>query len=317
MRRLAVTALALCLVAAPALGQSVVVPLEDLDAQLGEALSTLERASADRARAEAELSGLADARAAAQRRVRDRARALYRMRHAGALPLAGGFSALLAHLGRSARLGRMLEHDLTSLAELRRRGDALTGEIARAETAGNEARDRVTRLESERRSAEIAGLEAALGASTFRDVVEHALGPSTGGSLVVRDTATSASDPAGAFESLRGTLTLPIASPNRITEEARDDGAALSFAASPGSRVRAASAGRVAYAGRHSAYGRLVILDHGGSYFTVYGGLGTIGVSVGDELPAGASIGVIDRDPLLFQVRRGTRALPPRAWLGL
>lgn len=316
-RSLVTVLLALGLVAAPAFGQSIPVPLADLDSQLGDALSTLERATADRARAEAELAGLADARASAQRRVRDRARALYRMRHAGALPLAGGFSALLAHLGRSARLNRMLEHDVASLAELRRRGDALTGEIARAETAGAEARDRATRLENERRSAEIAGLEAALGATTFRGVVEHALGPSAGGSLVVRDAVGASSDPAGAFESLRGTLTLPVATPGRITEESRDDGAALSFVAASGSRVRAASAGRVAYAGRHSAYGRLVIVDHGGSYFTVYGGLGTIGVSVGDELPAGAGIGTLDRDPLLFQVRRGTRALPPRAWLGL
>lgn len=304
---------------------SLVLSDPSIDTELSAALSTLEQASADRARAEAELSGLAEVRANAQRRVRERTRALYRMRHTGALPLAGGFGALLTHLGRSARMSRMLTHDLNALDELTRRGSALRAEITRAENAASTARAEVTRLEAQRHDAEIAGLEAALGTSTFRGVVEHALGPSAGGTIVLRDVAGArevtgardTGDPAAAFEALRGTLTLPLASPSRIEEILRDDGAALSLTAASGSTVRAASAGRVAYAGRHSAYGRLLILDHGGSYFTVYGGLGVIRPSVGDELRAGDSVGSLERDPLLFQVRRGTRALPPRPWLGL
>lgn len=325
MKRLAILLVAALLSGASLGGASAQAPelspmgaLADLDAEVSAALSELEQASADRARAEAELSGLAGARAEAQRRVRDRTRILYRMRHAGALPLSGGFVALLSHLGRTARLERMLTHDLGALDELRRRGDALALEVARAETASNEARARVARFENDRRNAEIAGLEAALGTSTFRGVVEHALGGSGlgGGSLVVRDALPSR-DPAAAFEASSGTLALPLASPSRIEEVVRDDGAGLAFTAPSGSSVRAASSGRVAYAGRHSAYGRLIILDHGGSYFTVYGGLGTITASVGDEVAVGASLGSLDRDPLLFQVRRGTRALPPRPWLGL
>jgi len=304
---------------------SLVLSDPSIDTELSAALSSLEQASADRARAEAELAGLSDVRATAQRRVRERTRVLYRMRHTGALPLAGGFAALLTHLGRSARMSRMLTHDLGALDELSRRGNALRAEVTRAENAATAARAEATRLEAQRHDAEIAGLEAALGTSTFRGVVEHALG-GAGGTIVLRDAtvlrdASAAvrdfGDPAAAFESLRGTLTLPLASPTRIEEILRDDGAALSLAAPSGSTIRAASAGRVAYAGRHSAYGRLLILDHGGSYFTVYGGLGVIRASVGDELRAGEPVGLLDRDPLLFQVRRGTRALPPRPWLGL
>jgi septal ring factor EnvC (AmiA/AmiB activator) len=317
-----IAALALLPVVSLAGAQPTTLVLADpsIDAELSAALSNLEQASADRARAEAELTGLADVRATAQRRVRERTRALYRMRHTGALPLAGGFSALLTHMGRSARMRRMLTHDLDALDELSRRGDALRAEITRAEATSSTARAEVTRLESQRHDAEIAGLEAALGTSTFRGVVEHALGPSTGGTIVLRDASAAvrdASDPAAAFEALRGTLTLPLVSPSRIEEVLRDDGAALALTAPSGSSVRAASAGRVAYAGRHSAYGRLLILDHGGSYFTVYGGLGVIRASVGDELRAGDPVGSLDREPLLFQVRRGTRALPPRPWLGL
>ena len=73
----------------------------------------------------------------------------------------------------------------------------------------------------------------------------------------------------------------------------------------------------MAFAHTHATYGRLVIVDHGGSYFTIYGGLGRIDVSVGQSLSRGGVIGTLDGSALFFQVRRGTRALPARAWLGI
>lgn len=314
MRRLLATLVLSLGLLSPAHGQDTTSgPLAELDARLGEALSQLERAEADRARAEAELDGLAGARAEAQRVVRDRARALYRMRRAGALPVTGGFGAMLTHLGHAARLERMLARDVASLDDLLRRGDVLTEEIARTARTAEEARARSAALENERRALEIAEVEAALGSSRFAGVVERAFG--SGGTLTVRDTTTN--DPGRAFEALEGTLLLPVASPRRIEDVARGDGPALALDAGAGATVRTVAAGRVAFSGRHSDYGRLVIVDHGGSWFTVYGGMATIRAAVGDELPAGGSLGTLDREPLLFQVRRGTRALSPRSWLGL
>jgi septal ring factor EnvC (AmiA/AmiB activator) len=85
--------------------------------------------------------------------------------------------------------------------------------------------------------------------------------------------------------------------------------------------VRAVSAGRVAFSDRYGSYGRLVILDHGDGYYTVYGGLGAVEVRVGDDLSRQARIGSIGTDfapaALFFEVRKGTRTLDPRAWLGL
>jgi hypothetical protein len=40
-------------------------------------------------------------------------------------------------------------------------------------------------------------------------------------------------------------------------------------------------------------------------------------VSVGQTLARGAELGVLDTAPVFFQVRRGTRALDARIWLGL
>lgn len=307
--------LSLCLVLLmlpTASGQDVMLgPIADLDQRLAQALSELEGAEGSRARAEAELSGLGAARAEAQRRVRDRARALYRMRRASALPVTGGFSAMLTHLGHSARLERMLARDVASLDELSRRSDALTAEIGRTTRLAENARAEAAAIENERRTLEVAEVEAALGSSRFAGVMERAFG----GTITVHGEAPM--DPAQAFEAQRGALLLPLSSPTRIEDTMRDDGAGLALGAAPGSAVRAVAAGRVAYAGRHSAYGRLVIVDHGGSYFTVYGALSSIGASVGDELPAGGALGVIDHEPLVFQVRRGSRALAPRPWLGL
>jgi len=64
-----------------------------------------------------------------------------------------------------------------------------------------------------------------------------------------------------------------------------------------------------------------VILDHGDGYYTVYGGLGAVEVRVGDDLSRSARIGSIGTDfsppALFFEVRKGTRTLEPRSWLGL
>ena len=84
--------------------------------------------------------------------------------------------------------------------------------------------------------------------------------------------------------------------------------------------MRAVAAGRVAFSDRYGSYGRLVILDHGDGYYTVYGGLGSVEVRVGDDLSRNARLGSIGTDftpsALFFEVRKGTRTLEPRAWLG-
>lgn len=91
----------------------------------------------------------------------------------------------------------------------------------------------------------------------------------------------------------------------------------LELASKPGSAVRAAAAGRVAFAERYGSYGQLVILDHGERYYTVYGGVGSVDVQVGDDLSKSARIGAAGGDPLYFEVRRGTKTQDARSWLGL
>jgi septal ring factor EnvC (AmiA/AmiB activator) len=125
------------------------------------------------------------------------------------------------------------------------------------------------------------------------------------------------------FESLRGRLASPVVGDVRMVpgQRAESDGPGLEMQAPVGTPVRAAAAGRVAFSDRYGSYGRLVILDHGDGYYTVYGGLGAVEVRVGDDLSREARIGSIGTDyspsALFFEVRKGTRTLEPRPWLGL
>jgi septal ring factor EnvC (AmiA/AmiB activator) len=93
------------------------------------------------------------------------------------------------------------------------------------------------------------------------------------------------------------------------------------FQAAAGLPVRAVAGGRVRYAGWFRGYGRLVILDHGGGYYTVSGHLAELRVAVGDAVASGAEIGTVGDTGSLsgprvyFEIRRGAEALDPREWL--
>jgi murein DD-endopeptidase MepM/ murein hydrolase activator NlpD len=107
----------------------------------------------------------------------------------------------------------------------------------------------------------------------------------------------------------------------RIGESSREGAAGLEFYGRPGGPVRAAADGRVAFARAYGAYGLMVIIDHGGSFYTVYGGLSATDVQVGDWVGMSTRVGTLDTGGpdaiLFFEVRRGTRPLDARSWLGL
>src|SRR5688500_9889121 len=103
--------------------------------RLSRTRSDVENAETEKARVQSELEGLAAGQAAANRRLRDRTRALYRMTRTGVLPLAGGFHSLLAHVARIERLRQMVRRDASSVRDLHARAEALRAESARLEGA--------------------------------------------------------------------------------------------------------------------------------------------------------------------------------------
>lgn len=250
---------------------------------------------------EAELSGLERSVEEASARLKRRTRALYRISRAGVTPLSGGFSALLGHIARVERLERMVSRDLTSIGSLRVRVAALRSQRERLRVSAEAEAANNAQIAAQR--------QAAAAEQSQLDRVQQIFSPGRPRMSVGRATS---------FESLRGELALPISAPQAIRVATREaDGEGLELDGARGARVLAAASGTVAFAGRHALYGRLVILEHGGGYFSVYGGLAHIDVESGDTLTRAMQLGAVDGEPLFFQVRRGSRALDSRTWLGI
>lgn len=296
----------------------VVDPEGSVDAQIASALADVEEEQARKSRVEAEIGGLGDRRADASRRLRGRARALYRVTRAGMLPVAGGFDALLAHLGRVERLERMVKHDVAALESLRTRGDALRAELARATAAIERAEGRVRALRARKEQLARARQNAVQLETALRSGSAGVAPPSDLQYGTIRVVGDGAEED---FASLRGQLIIPVAVAAAVRDGRREDGQGLELLAPPHTAVRAVASGRIAFAERYGAYGRLVIVDHGDDYYTLYGGLGRVDAAVGDWIGRGGRIGDVGTDSmpaaLFFEVRRGTRALPARDWLGL
>lgn len=81
-----------------------------------------------------------------------------------------------------------------------------------------------------------------------------------------------------------------------------------------GTTAAAVAAGSVVYADQFLGYGKLVIVDHGAGFYTLYGHLDDIGVSVGTAVEAGSAVGTAG-DLLHFEVRRDGKPVNPLDWL--
>lgn len=336
-RHLAITGLALALSflalrdARVVAGQDLTPPVWDpavraasLDDSIARALSDIEAATARKARVEAELAGIGDRRAAARRRLKVRARAFYRVTRGGMLPLAGGFDSLLAHLGRLERMRRMVEQDVHAIDGLRDRARDLREQTARLADEVDSARQRYTDAQSRKRAFEEEERTSQAFATAFVTSVApvRQQAPPEPEYGVIRVVDDPGAERAG-FEQQRGTLAIPVSGQIQIRDGRRgeSEGPGLEMLSAAGAPVRAAADGRVAFADRYGSYGRLVILDHGNRWYTVYGGLGSFDVRVGDEVSRSARLGTVGTDTspasLFFEVRRGTRTVDPRPWLGI
>lgn len=97
--------------------------------------------------------------------------------------------------------------------------------------------------------------------------------------------------------------------------------AGLDFAASYGSKIRAADSGRVIFAGWYGGYGRALIIDHGNGMTTLYGHTSELYVSEGQAVERGQAIGAVGSTGfstgphLHFEVRRNGTPVNPANYL--
>lgn len=94
----------------------------------------------------------------------------------------------------------------------------------------------------------------------------------------------------------------------------------ITIRSTEGTPVRAVFKGKVLYADWFRGYGRIIILDHGGGYYTLYGHLSAINAEVGQEIETDEVIGLagdsgsLEGAALYFEIRQHGKPLDPKPW---
>lgn len=116
----------------------------------------------------------------------------------------------------------------------------------------------------------------------------------------------------------------PVANPDISSRFGQRRGrlhAGIDLRAPRGTAIRASASGRVSFAGRKRGYGRLVILDHGGSIKTLYAHNSRNLVRQGQAVEQGEVIATVGQsgnatgNHLHFEIRRQGKAVNPRRQL--
>lgn len=141
---------------------------------------------------------------------------------------------------------------------------------------------------------------------------------------IVRQTPYKA-DTASAFGKKRGSLRMPVQ--GTITARygmKRADGPSwkgIFIKTSAGTPVHSVAGGKVIFADTLRGFGRLIIIDHGDHYMTIYGNAGSLNKRVGDTVGSGETVATAGNSSengetgLYFELRRSGQALNPSDWI--
>ena len=95
----------------------------------------------------------------------------------------------------------------------------------------------------------------------------------------------------------------------------------MAVEAAPGRPIRAVAAGTVEFVDWIDAYGKCIILNHGGGYYTLYAHVSTTCVRQGEAVGGGDVVaevgdtGSLDGDQCHLEIRKPKQALNPLGWL--
>lgn len=317
--------------------ETLEVELALQEQRLAEARSAGDLASGRVAESEAEVARLGDALAAARADLTRRLGGLYRLGSQGYLRMllslegreADGGGVLqgiriLRYLARrdsraverytAAR--RQLQEEQDRLVERRRDVERWVAEEEERRRRLAAARRRqatlLARVEEEERSLARRSEELADKARRLEELLDLLAGEGSGGD-----------GPAGTpVQRFRGVLDRPVEGEVSVVFGPRLDPRyrtrvphnGLTFAAPPGSEVRAVYAGEVLYAAPFQGYGPTVVVHHPGRVFTLYAGLATLAVERGEAVALGRTLGTAGGD-LYFEVRLEKRPEDPERWL--
>ena len=141
---------------------------------------------------------------------------------------------------------------------------------------------------------------------------------------IIRETPYKA-DTASAFGKKRGSLRMPVQ--GTITARygmKRADGPSwkgIFIKTSAGVPVHSVAGGKVIFADTLRGFGKLIIIDHGDHYMTIYGNAQSLNKRVGDTVGSGETVatagnsGENGETGLYFELRRSGQALNPSDWI--
>ena len=148
--------------------------------------------------------------------------------------------------------------------------------------------------------------------------------------IIRRGTASKDLPPTGEFAALRGRLLWPV--PGKIIRGfgkhthpkygtvTMNNG--VDIQAPAGTPIIAVAAGVVEFVDWIDAFGKCVILNHGGGYYTLYAHVASTMVAQGQKVGRGQAIAEVGDTGSLqgyvchFEVRQGRKAMNPAEWLG-
>jgi septal ring factor EnvC (AmiA/AmiB activator) len=213
-------------------------------------------------------------------------------------------SAARATLDQQAAHLKTLRADSKTAADLASKATAARADMVRQIDARRDL------------NAEMAG-ELELAAKQLQNTLQGAGGAPAAAGVAARS-----------IKPFRGTLDWPVASAWLMKSGDRSATVAratvvrngLQVAVTDGQAVLAIHEGRVVYADVFPALGQLVIVDHGGSSFSLYGYLGAMAVTKGMTVTRGQIVGATGRAPngepaLYFELRIDGQPVDPLQWL--
>jgi septal ring factor EnvC (AmiA/AmiB activator) len=327
---------------------SVLQSLEKIDGELERKSKELKRIdarlefyTADLQRKELEAKRVHASLKTREELLHKRARAFYKW-HRGGTPLIflNGHASIAELLRRKRYLEITLNHDHQLVSHYLR--EAARYEGLRAEVAGksrdlDNARKALVavkeeiRVEREKKREVLVSLrrEKEARGQAIKELEQAALRlQKMIDEMSRRGVAAPRSQGAG-FEGLKGDLEYPVRGevigefgkvrhPDFSAELFRKG---IDIEAPLGEEVKAVEAGTVVFADRFSGYGKMIILDHGQRYYTVYAHLSEISKATGQAVGRGERIGSVgDSDSLkgsrlYFEIRKDGKPLDPLTWL--
>ena len=320
-----------------------------LDGRIQRSQTEVKDLQGDIARLEGQRAGQEEAMA-------QRLRTMYRLQvQGGALPALLSGDDPVAQAVRLRHLATLATVDARVIREYRVTSEGLADRKGRLEVRRKEMSALRTEAESERTEAdqEAARRRALLGKvkdeRVYHDRMVGELSEATRRlEAFVRDlqerrrvakvpppaakppkVAPGESSPAVGLGAMRGRLAWPAE--GRVVEEygarvnprfgTKTFRNGIDIDAGEGSNVHAVYPGHVLYTGFFRGYGNLIIVDHGGEYYTLYAHVADIKVAEGDDVKQGQVIGTVGdtgslQGPrLYFEVRYQGKPQDPAQWL--